>query len=128
MSYFQSAIAGKWVGEGDLAQTLRELAQQLTAHLDPSAFPPGFPYPGCTSLGPCPLPISDAVSAAALGAGAPALERVYSAAQQLLRDQQLPANRRRVLVILPGGVFVGRRRAGGRWSRRRGGRSVRLVG
>ena len=47
MPYLSKQHGGKWLGEGDLAQKLRELAQQLTSHLDPEAFPAGFP---CTPL------------------------------------------------------------------------------
>ena len=32
---------GKWLGEGDLAQTVRKLAAELTAHIDPSVYPSG---------------------------------------------------------------------------------------
>jgi hypothetical protein len=36
MSYLTAQTAGRWIGEGDVASQLRELADTLSAHVDPS--------------------------------------------------------------------------------------------
>ena len=45
MSYLVTSDGGHWLGEGDVASIARNLATHLTAHLDPTQFTPGYPYP-----------------------------------------------------------------------------------
>lgn len=92
MSYFVTSDNGHWLGEGDIASIARNLAWHLTAHLDPSQFAPGFPYPACDPT-PCVLPVAAAAAATALGAGAPSVGDVYAAAQTAAAS--LPQNRSR---------------------------------
>ena len=95
MRYLSEPHNGKWLGEGDLSQTLRELADQLTCHLDPTAFPPGFPSPGAGSSSGCPLPsLASAAGAAELSAaGAGPTGLLLRAATAL--TSAVPADRRR---------------------------------
>jgi len=78
--------------QGDLAQDIRNIAQQLTDHLDPTAFPPGFPYPTCKQS-PCALPVADARAAASLAAGWTTVASTYDEAQLLVAS--LPVDRQR---------------------------------
>ena len=75
-----------------MAQDVRKIAQQLTDHLDPTVFPPGFPYPPCEQS-PCALPVADAHAAAILGAGWPSVASTYDEAMAVAKS--LPTDRQR---------------------------------
>ena len=94
VSFLRDWLWVQWLGEGDLAQDLRKLAAQLTGHIDPTVFPPGFPWAtACGSPGGgCPLPTAAAAAAAALSVGAATTGAVYGRAKALL--PRLPADRR----------------------------------
>ena len=80
------------------ASDLRTFAQRMTSFLDPSLFPPGFPYPACaaapTAGWGCPMPSkADAIDAELKARGAAALKVSYAAA--LAVAPALPQQRQR---------------------------------
>jgi hypothetical protein len=93
MPYLTAQTNGKWAGEGDFASKLRVLANEFTAHIDPSLFPPGFPTP---SGSPCALPVADAATAAGMAHGAGVVGATYHAALEAVAT--IPVHRQQFFL------------------------------